>query len=158
MQFIADGMLGKLTRWLRMLGHDVHYYRAAVDAQLLNMAKAEKRILLTRDQKLYERAVSKGVNAVFVDSTDDVGKLAKMAGLFKLTLEIDMNVSRCPKCNSQIMSVSKESVIEQIPKYTAEYYNDFWKCFSCGQVYWQGAHWKRILKTLEDVQSRVVCG
>ena len=141
-----------------MLGHDVHYYRAAVDTQLLNMAKAEKRILLTRDQKLYERAVSKGVNAVFVDSTDDVGKLAKMAGLFKLNLEIDMNVSRCPKCNSRIRSVSKESVVEQIPKYTAVYYNDFWKCLSCGQVYWQGAHWKRILRTLEDVQIRVVCG
>ena len=155
MRFIADGMLGKLTRWLRMLGYDVDYYRAAVDNQLLQMAKAEKRILLTRDQKLYERAVSKGLEAVLINATDDVGKLASIVNLFNINLKIDLTNSRCPKCNARIRSVSKESVIEQLPKYTAVYYNDFWKCLSCGQIYWQGAHWTRINKTLDDVRGRL---
>ena len=155
LRFIADGMLGKLTRWLRMLGHDVHYYRATDDEKLIEMAKSDKRVLLTRDHELYQRAVSQGVEAVFVDAVDDVGKLADLANRFGFKLEVDLSVSRCPKCNAGIRAVSKEVVVNQIPELTSAYYDDFWKCVGCGKVYWRGAHWKRIEKTLKEAKSRL---
>ena len=155
LRFITDGMLGKLTRWLRMLGHDVHYYRSTDDKDLIEMAKSERRVLLTRDLKLYRQAVTQGVEAVLVEAADEAEKLADLANRFNFKLEIDLSVSRCPKCNTTIKSVSKEMVIHQIPESTSTYYKDFWMCPECGQVYWQGAHWKRIEKTLKEARNRL---
>jgi len=155
LRFITDGMLGKLTRWLRMLGHDVNYFRSADDEKLVEMAKSEKRVLLTRDLKLYQQAVTRGTEAVLVEATDEAEKLADLARRFGFKLEIDLSVSRCPKCNEMIKAVSKEVVADQIPEATSVYYNEFWKCPGCGKVYWRGAHWKRIEKTLEEAKSKL---
>jgi uncharacterized protein len=155
LRFIADGMLGKLARWLRMLGHDVTYFRSKDDEKLVEMAKSEKRVLLTRDHKLSQQAATRGVEAVLVEKTDEAGKLADLARRFGFKLEIDLSVSRCPKCNAEIKAVSKEVVADQIPETTSVYYNDFWLCLGCGKVYWQGAHWKRIEKTLEEAKSKL---
>ena len=156
MRFITDGMLGKLTRWLRMLGHDVHYYRSSDDKKLIEMAKSEKRVLLTRDLKLYQQAVTQRVEAILVEATGEAEKLADLANRFNFKVEIDLSASRCPKCNTKIKAVSKESVIHQIPEATSTYYNNFWKCPRCGQVYWQGAHWKRIEKTLQEARNKLL--
>lgn len=155
LKFITDGMLGKLTRWLRMLGHDVTYFRSADDEKLIEMTKSEKRVLLTRDYKLFQQAATRGVEAVLVEKTDEVGKLADLARRFGFKLEIDLSVSRCPTCNARIKAVSKEVVANQIPEATSIYYNDFWLCLGCGKVYWQGAHWKRIGKTLEEAKIKL---
>ena len=153
MKFITDGMLGKLTRWLRMLGHDVEYSRSDDDKKLIERAKSEGRILLTRDFKLYQQAMMHGVEAVLVEAATGVEKLADLAGRFNFKLEIDVTVSRCPKCNTKIKPVSKDRVIDRVPKTTSTHYNEFWECLGCGQIYWQGAHWKRIEKTLKEARK-----
>ena len=153
LKFITDGMLGKLTRWLRMLGHDVEYYKSLDDEELVDRAKIENRILLTRDLKLYQRAVPQGAIAFLVEGHTEAKKLAQLSKRFNFKLEINVTVSRCPKCNTPIESVSKEEVIDRIPKATALYYNEFWKCPSCEQIYWRGAHWKRIEKTLREAKE-----
>jgi uncharacterized protein with PIN domain len=155
LRFIADGMLGKLTRWLRMLGHDVTYYRSLDDEKLVEVALSENRVLLTRDHKLYRQSVTQGVTAVLVEASDEAEKLADLAKRFNFKLEIDLSVSRCPKCNTTIKAIPKETVINQIPEATSIYYNNFWKCPRCGQVYWQGAHWKRITQTLEEAKKLI---
>jgi len=155
LRFIADGMLGKLARWLRMLGHNVDYHRSTDDKKLIELANSESRVLLTRDLELYQQAVSQGVKAVFVEGTDEAEKLADLANRFGFDLEVDLSVSRCPKCNSMVMAVSKDAVVKEIPELTAAHYDNFWKCVGCGQVYWRGAHWKRITETLEEANSRL---
>jgi len=155
LKFITDGMLGKLTRWLRMLGHDVEYSKSLDDKELTDKAKTENRILLTRDLKLYQRAITQGANAFLVEGTTEAKKLAQLSKRFDFKLEIDVAVSRCPKCNTPIEPVPKEEVIERIPKATASYYNEFWRCPSCEQIYWRGAHWKRIEKTLREAKDTV---
>jgi uncharacterized protein with PIN domain len=147
-------MLGKLTRWLRMLGHGVDYFRDADDKVLIDLADSEKRILLTADLELYQQTLNRGLDAFFVESKDLAQTLADLANRFGFKLEIYLDLSRCPKCNGSLMSVSKDTVIEKLPKATSTNYNAFWKCRKCGQVYWQGAHWKRILATLEDARNR----
>jgi len=153
LKFITDGMLGKLTRWLRMLGHDVEYSRSDDDKKLMEKAKSEKRILLTRDFKLYQQAMTQGVDAVLVEASTGTKNLADLAKRFNFKLEIDVAVSRCPKCNKKIKPVSKDMVVDRVPKTTSTYYNEFWECLGCGQVYWQGAHWERIEKTLKEARK-----
>ncbi|MEM3788393.1 MAG: Mut7-C RNAse domain-containing protein [Candidatus Bathyarchaeia archaeon] len=153
MKFIVDGMLGKLTRWLRMLGHNVKYSNKLEDAQLIAIAKKEKRILLTRDLELYQQAATKGVQAFYVDGKTEAEKLAQLAKKFGISLDINMAVSRCPKCNAQVKPTSKENVRDKVEETTYAYYNEFWHCPKCGQVYWQGAHWTRIRKILENAKE-----
>ncbi|MDI6846854.1 MAG: Mut7-C RNAse domain-containing protein [Candidatus Bathyarchaeia archaeon] len=153
MKFIADGMLGKLTRWLRMLGHNVKYSNKLDDAQLIMIAKKERRILLTRDLELYQQATAKGVDAFYLGGETEAEKLAQLTQRFNIKLEIDMTTSRCPKCNTRVKPIPKEKVADKIEKSTFSHYNKFWKCPKCGQIYWQGAHWTRIRKTLETAKE-----
>ena len=153
LKFVTDGMLGKLTRWLRMLGQDVVYTGSMDDKELIQKAKKEQRILLTRDLELYQQAIGRGAEAFLVEGKTEAEKLANLAKRFRFKLEIDVKVSRCPKCNTRIKPVSKTDVINKIPKTTSSYYNEFWKCPKCQQVYWRGAHWKRIEKTLIEARK-----
>lgn len=153
MKFIADGMLGKLTRWLRMLGQDVEYSRSLNDEQLIKTAKAENRVLLTRDLKLYQLARKRGVDTTLVKSATEAEKLAGLARRFDFRLEIDVAVSRCPKCNTSIRPVSKDEIVDRVPEATSTYYDEFWECHGCGQVYWRGSHWMRIEKTLKEARQ-----
>jgi len=153
LKFVTDGMLGKLTRWLRMLGQDVVYTGSMDDKELIQKTKKEQRILLTRDLELYQQAIGRGAEAFLVDGKTEAEKLAKIAKRFGFKLEIDVKVSRCPKCNTRIKPVSKTNVIKKIPQTTSSYYNEFWECLGCQQVYWRGAHWKKIEKTLREARK-----
>lgn len=153
MKFIADGMLGKLTRWLRMLGQDVKYSNQFEDDELITLAKEEQRVLLTRDMELYQRAISKGVEAFYVEGQTEAARLSELSKRFDIPLRIDMARSRCPKCNAKIQPSPKEALVGKVEKNTFAYYDDFWECPDCGSVYWQGAHWSRIRATLEEAKK-----
>ena len=153
MKFIADGMLGKLTRWLRMLGQDIKYSNQFEDAELIITAKKERRILLTRDVELYQRAVAKGVDAFYIEGQTEAAKLAELAKRFGIPLAIDLKRSRCPRCNTKIRPTPKEQLAGKVEKNTFNHYNEFWKCPKCGRIYWQGAHWGRIRATLEEAKK-----
>ena len=153
MKFIADGMLGKLTRWLRMLGQDVKYSTQFEDAELMATAVREHRVLLTRDLELYKRALAKGIDTFYVEGRTEAEKLAELAERFNFSLTIDLKRSRCPRCNAKILLTPKEQLAGEVEKNTFTYYSEFWKCPNCGHVYWQGAHWKGILSTLEEAKK-----
>jgi uncharacterized protein with PIN domain len=154
-KFIADGMLGKLTRWLRMLGHDVKYSNKLNDAELAVIAKKERRILLTKDLELYQRAIAKGIDAFYVEGLTEAERLAELAKRFNIALVIDLKNSRCPRCNSKLRSTPKEKLAGKVEKNTFTYYDEFWKCPKCGHIYWQGAHWGRIRATLAEAEENL---
>jgi uncharacterized protein with PIN domain len=153
MKFIVDGMLGKLSRWLRILGHNVKYSNNLDDAQLLTIAKKERRTLLTRDFELYRHATAKGIDAFYMEEETGEERLAALARKYGMDLDIDMTISRCPKCNTKVKPITKEEAAGKVEKSTFEHYDEFWKCPKCGQIYWQGAHWTRIRRTLEVAQE-----
>jgi hypothetical protein len=146
-------MLGRLTRWLRILGCDVKYSNKLNDAALIATAKKERRTLLTKDFELYRQAISKGTGAFYVQALTGEGKLAEVAKRFNVDLAVNMTVSRCPKCNSRVRPVSKDRVADKVGQRTFAHYEEFWKCRKCGQVYWQGAHWKGIWEKLEKAKK-----
>ena len=155
MKFIADSMLGKLSRWLRMMGHDVTYNVQISDNELLERAKKESRVLLTKDLELYKRANARGVQATFVEGKSEADRLAELAKRYGLILEIDMEKSNCPKCNTKLEAASKEQLETKLQENTFRHYDSFWKCPRCGQIYWQGAHWKQISNTMNEAQAKL---
>lgn len=155
MKFILDGMLGKLARWLRMMGHDVLYSTVLSDSQLLEQAKKEDRVLLTRDFALYQQAVGKGVQVYYVEGETEPHRLAEIAARFCITLTVDMQVSRCPKCNTRLASVPKAEIADKVEINTFLYYGEFWRCETCGAVYWQGAHWTKIYAILLEAKEEL---
>ncbi len=148
MKFLADAMLGKLSRWLRMLGQDVVYSTELTDDQLLSQAKTESRVLLTKDFELYQRAMSRGLEGFYLQGKSEAEHLAELSKRFGLPLDMDMDKSHCPRCNAKLQAATKDQIQGEVEANTFLYYNQFWKCPNCGHVYWQGAHWKQIQETL----------
>jgi uncharacterized protein with PIN domain len=136
-----------------MLGQDVEYTDSMADKLLIQKAKKSNLVLLTRDLQLFQRAIARGTEGFLIEGTNEVENLASLAKRFKFELEIDLKTSRCPKCNTQIRSVSKESIIDRILESTSTYYHEFWECPNCKQIYWQGAHWERIEETLREARK-----
>jgi uncharacterized protein with PIN domain len=136
-----------------MLGHNVEYSNSLDDAQLIMIAKKERRTLLTRDLELYQQATAKGVDTLYLEGKTEEERLAELAKRFNFKLNIEMTTSRCPKCNTRVKTILKEKVADKVEKSTFAHYDEFWECPKCGQIYWQGAHWKRISKTLEKAKE-----
>jgi len=155
LKFVLDGMLGKLARWLRMMGHNTKYFTELGDARLLEISKKEERILLTRDFVLYQQAIAKGVETFYVEGNTEPERLAELAKRFNILLTINLELSRCPKCNTTINLVPKEEIKDKVEKNTLLNYNEFWLCPNCGAVYWQGAHWTKIRANLREAEQKL---
>lgn len=147
-------MLGGLARWLRMLGQDVVYSVKLDDNEFLDLIKKEGRVLLTRDLELYKRAIARGLEALYVEDKTESGRLAEVAKRYSVPLEIDMNRAHCPICNTKVQLATKDELKDRLQTNTYAHYNQFWRCPNCGQIYWQGAHWKQIIKTLTEAQQK----
>ena len=159
MRFVLDGMLGKLTRWLRMMGHDAMYLNDTKDQELVAVAVKENRVLLTSDVALYRFATARGANAYLVKEPTEAERLAGLASRFKLNLSVDAPDSRCPVCGAPLAKALKSEVREKIPAATFNAFDEFWNCsnLECGKVYWQGSHWENINAVLEkakEIQKR----
>jgi uncharacterized protein with PIN domain len=155
MHFLLDGMLGRLTRWLRMIGCEASYFKDGSDAMLLQRAKQNSLILLTCDVQLYRTAIAKNLECFLVEGDNEPERLANIAARFNLKLNIDMERARCSVCGSTIEPVRKEKIASRIPPATFKIYQSFWICTnaSCAKIYWQGSHWKRIEETLENART-----
>jgi uncharacterized protein with PIN domain len=154
-KFLADGMLGNITRWLRLLGYDVEYEKVQNDNELLIRSKQEKRILLTSDAELFKLAKRSGLTTALVKKTSPDEALSKLSEKFNIHLVFDEMRSRCPTCGFSLKSVNKNAIKEKIPKNTYQRHNEFWICssLSCSKVYWRGNHWKKISQTLKKARK-----
>lgn len=147
MRFLCDAMLGRLSRWLRLLGYDTAYSDAD-DHELARQARAEDRILLTRDTDLANR---RGIRASLVTSDDPDEQLRQIIEEFNLTQS--RILSRCPTCNTRLHRIPKQAVREHVPPYVFHRHTTFQECPGCGKVYWRGSHWERIQDRLEALNT-----
>ncbi len=136
MKFLCDAMLGKLARWLRIMGYDTVLATTQSDSELLWIANSEDRILLTRDASI------PGVH-VPEELFDQLVFLAREVGL---EIPVEPRPKRCPVCNGELVP-TKEGLPEGV--------NHGWKCTKCGKLYWEGSHWKRMRQFLTRVKKEV---
>jgi uncharacterized protein with PIN domain len=144
MKFIADVMVGKLARWLRILGFDVAYSNKFEDDELLRIAERENRIILTRDRGLVSRRMS--TKCLLIASDNYKEQVREV--IAKLNLEHFEIFSRCIECNAELQQVDKEDVFERVPPFVYLTQERFAICSSCRRVYWHGTHAAQILKQL----------
>ncbi|MFN3420410.1 MAG: DUF5615 family PIN-like protein [Armatimonadota bacterium] len=156
MRFIADVMLGKLARWLRILGYDVAYDPDAEDETLVARAVAEGRILLTKDRHLIERWRRKLRQHGYLLLTDDDWRkqLKETVTHFKLDIH-NHRMTRCPDCNGLLEEVPKESVRYKVPFFVFTAHDRFARCSQCGKVYWAGSHYERMNAALDELLSEL---
>jgi len=148
-ELLADAMLGKLARWLRLLGYDVRYMQDD-DAAIAYAARAEGRILLTRDHQLSERC---GLHTVLVESdhlTDQLAQVVEAVGRLPAGTP-----QRCMACNAALVAISVETARSGVPAYVVETLGSssdlpFHQCPDCGKIYWKGTHWQGIEDKLDE--------
>lgn len=150
-RFVLDVHLGRLARYLRLLGFDVCWRNDFEDEELADMSAAQKRILLTRDRRLlYRRQI---VHGYFVRATDPSRQVEEVCRRFELHDEIAA-FRRCARCNGLLMRVDKASVDRQLEARTLRYYNDFYRCARCHHIYWQGSHFARMSAWVEALKQQ----
>jgi|SRR5262245_18908475 len=143
-KFVADVMVGKLARWLRVLGFDVVYSNVFDDDEVLRLAKSENRVILTRDTGLAARC--RDSQRLLIDSAEYKEQIQQVLRAFGLT---DFNVfSRCLECNTPLQEADKETVFEKIPPFIYLTQNRFAICPTCSRVYWHGTHADEMLKRI----------
>jgi uncharacterized protein with PIN domain len=151
-RFVADGHLGTLVRYLRLLGVDVWYENHADDGRLLGVMEAEDRVLLTRDRRLLMHSV---VHTGYCPRSDQPEEQAReVVRRFGLGLS-SATWSRCLCCNGLLANVSKDEVLAALadePR-TLRHHENFLRCQQCGRIYWRGSHDKNLRQRL----ARIVC-
>jgi hypothetical protein len=151
-RFVADGHLGRLAAYLRMLGFDTWYRSDAGDDELAAVAATEHRILLTRDRGILKRSVVR--RGAFVRSDRPVEQLVEVARRFGL-VDRGQPFGRCLRCNTLLAPVSREEVLHRLQPLTRIYYDDFRRCPGCDAVYWKGSHHARMERLVDRVRDRV---
>ena len=147
-RFIADDMLGKLARRLRMMGFDTLYPKTSADSLLVRISSQEGRIILTRDNGL---AKIRGVNAMLIHSIRLGEQLKELMGSRKIKLAADRMFSRCAVCNTALIKVEKEKIKDRVPPLIYKIFDNFTYCPVCDKVYWKGTHYERMLSELEEI-------
>lgn len=148
MRFYADCMVGKLAKWLRILGYDTFYRRKIADPELIEKAAENGGILLTRDEKMLER---KGADRYLLIKSDDyIDQLGQVIEEFDLSIEKSRLFTRCTVCNTPTESIDKERVKDRVPPYTYRHHEDYSICRVCDRIYWRGSHVDNTFKRLAD--------
>ena len=136
-RFVADSHLGRLTRYLRLLGLDTVYEPDWTDLELVGISTSEQRILLTRDVGLLKRgAVTHGY---YVRATDPREQVTEVSSRFHMARHFTP-FTRCMACNGELVPVAKKEIAHRLSPETSRNVDDFRICASCDKVYWQGAH------------------
>ena len=149
--FVLDSMLGRLAKWLRIMGYDAVYSPRFSDEELIDRAVKARAILLTRDKLLARLAKLRGVKVVMLPE-DLAEQLVELAALGCIELRIDLSRTRCPICNTRLTRTKKGQIIDMVPRGVAERYDEFWLCPKCGKVYWPGSHLRSMVSFLEKLR------
>jgi uncharacterized protein len=145
-RFAADAMLGRLARWLRVLGFDTSYDAALTDAALVRLARDEERILLTRDRHLLREL--RPVCAHEVRQDDPLDQLRELVAALGLPAPAEL-FTRCILCNTVLSPpLEDDEWALLLPPGLVEIQGPVRRCPACGRVYWHGSHVRRMRDTL----------
>jgi uncharacterized protein with PIN domain len=146
-KLVADAMLGRLAKFLRILGYDTAYLVNTDDYAVMRVARAEGRLILTRDRQLARR---RGVRALLIESQELEDQLRQVRD----TLGLPREAPRCPVCNEQLVDAPPETVAARVPPYVQRTQTQFSLCMGCERIYWPGTHWEHMQEFIGELQDR----
>ena len=154
-RFVVDVNVGRLAKWLRVLGYDTIFPRHTDDNDLVRIALREGRVLVTRDAGFrLRRAVRLGQMRVVQIMDQDLNNRLRQV-VHELGLESKNGFSRCVVCNEPLHSVAKEKVADRLPPYVYQNHSEFVECSLCCRIYWRGTHWLAMRSQIEQVYWEV---
>jgi uncharacterized protein len=149
-RFVLDGHLGRLARYLRMLGFDTLYDSGATDAELARCSAGEARILITRDRGLLKRSIVRW--GCLPRDDDPRRQLGQVVDRYRLAA-LAAPFTRCVRCNGILEAVDRSEVVDRLadePR-TLKYFDTFARCDACGAIYWPGSHFERMNRLTHEV-------
>jgi len=152
MKYLCDQMLGTLATWLRLIGFDTFFPDDKIsDDEILEIAKKENRVLISRDKELIFRAGKRDIKNIKIDTIylDEQLKIV----LKNDKIDEKKILTRCSVCNNPIKEVKKDIVKDKIPDKVYQYKKKFWMCSKCNKIYWKGSHYEKILKKIYNISK-----
>jgi uncharacterized protein with PIN domain len=151
-RFIVDENVGKLARWLRMMGFDSLFFNGEDDSQMVKQALAEDRVLLTRDTGIMKRRViiNGRLKAVLMESEEPERQMQQLMAALNIK-EHSRPFTLCLECNQPLVDRSPAEVKDRVPPYVYKTQTQYMECPECRRIYWRGTHWKAMLSKLEKL-------
>ncbi len=148
-RFIVDHNVGKLAKWLRMMGYDTLFFNGSDDSAMIAAALAEGRIILTRDTGIIKRRLvtSGKLKAVLLTSDEPALQMKQVIAALKLDIHF-RPFSICLECNRILVERSREEAREWVPPYVFKTQNQYMECPACHRIYWRGTHWQAMKRKL----------
>ncbi|RLD15953.1 MAG: hypothetical protein DRI36_06410 [Caldiserica bacterium] len=147
MKFLVDNMLGRLGRWLRLLGIDAKQVkRNSTYDEIIFTSLNERRILLTRSKKISKHRV---YGIYYVKNEDLRKQLKEVIENFNIKIDEDKIFSRCIICNEELKRIEKEKVKGEVPNYVYQTRDEFYTCPSCKKIFWEGTHFELALQFIK---------
>ena len=153
-KFIVDANVGKLTKWLRLLGYDAIFFGGAQDGEMISTALREDRVILTRDTHILEWGVVKSgrVKALLINADHPDTQIRQV--IRDLNLDVDgKRFTRCLECGESLRMVAKGDVKSRVPPYVFETQEQFLECPRCRRLYWRGTHWQAMVSRLRGLKE-----
>ncbi len=144
MKYVADIMLGRLAKWMRLQGLDVLYDPDLQDNEVIRISLEQGRTILTRDRKLSERPIAS--NHIFITDEKVKGQIIQVMGAHPKP--VLRPLTRCAICNEPLRAVDKRMICDLVPRYVYEKYSAFMQCEKCAKIYWKGTHVRRIAEEI----------
>lgn len=153
MKFLATAELGRLCKWLRILGYDCEYCATPVEESLASLkirSLQEDRVILTRNIRFGKRS---GYKVVRVESDFVEDQIRGVLEDLKLKIDEDAMFTRCTLCNLVLGHIDKKDAEGKVPQFVYETNADFVKCAKCGRIYWHGSHWGNVKEYIDGIRS-----
>jgi len=147
-QFVVDSNLGRLARYLRLLGFDCLYRNDYSDDMVARIAGEQQRVVLTRDRLLLHRKIV--IHGYFVRAGKPKIQTREVLKRFALFFLIKP-LTRCTHCNGVLAETGKSRIEHRLEPLTRQYYDKFLMCPDCNWIYWQGSHSTRIKQLLDEL-------
>jgi uncharacterized protein with PIN domain len=154
-RFIVDHNVGKLAKWLRMMGYDSRFFTGSDDGDMVKQALAEHRIILTRDSAIMKRRVINNgqISAILIKSEDPEKQIRQVMN----ALELDCRFrpfTLCLECNEPLVERTPTEVHERVPPYVYKTQHQYMECPACHRIFWRGTHWEAMMRRLEILGNR----
>jgi uncharacterized protein with PIN domain len=153
-RFIVDHNVGKLARWLRMMGFDCLFFTGADDGDMVRQALAEDRIIVTRDTGVARRRVAtRGrVRVILLHEERPERQMQQVNAALGLPA-LAQPFTRCLECNAPLEPRTPEEVRNRVPPYVYRTQTRYVECPACGRIYWQGTHWEAMMRRLATLNA-----
>ncbi|MFC1949156.1 Mut7-C RNAse domain-containing protein [Chloroflexota bacterium] len=152
MKFIVDHNVGKLTKWLRMMGYDTLFFTGDDDWQMIITALNEGRVILTRDTQIMKRGViaSGRLKAVLIENEEPKQQMRQVVEALDLDTRSRL-FSLCLECNQPLEERTHQQVKGRVPPFVFQTQDQYVECPSCHRIYWKGTHWQAMTDRLEEL-------